>query len=207
MLCPVLHSRAADNCAKFRTYLSSQVFLQPNKDMLCGQTYPFDAVQVVRAPAVLVGNSAGGLAALQAAATAPHLVRGLVLLACTMRRMHERNQPPFVHPFVKLFQWMLHETPVGRLVVDHVLKTPGKLKEILERCEQLVVCICVSNILQACCMLSITVSSSPYTPWLVSSLSRWCQKITAQCAVVVMPLYQALSMHCICDLLDGVAWQ
>eukprot|EP00878_Enallax_costatus_P020298 GHUV01021450.1.p1 GENE.GHUV01021450.1~~GHUV01021450.1.p1 ORF type:complete len:153 (+),score=28.25 GHUV01021450.1:390-848(+) len=49
-----------------------------------------------------------------------------------MRHMHERNQPPWLHPFVTLFQWMLHETPVGRLVVDYVLKTPGKLKEILQ---------------------------------------------------------------------------
>jgi pimeloyl-ACP methyl ester carboxylesterase len=40
----------------------------------------FKILQVVRAPAVVVGNSTGALAALQAAVNAPHLLRGLVLL-------------------------------------------------------------------------------------------------------------------------------
>lgn len=40
---------------------------------------------VVQQPAILVGNSAGALAALQAAVDAPQMTRGLVLLDCSLR--------------------------------------------------------------------------------------------------------------------------
>lgn len=43
------------------------------------------ALQVVCEPAVLVGNSAGGLSALQVAVAAPGMTRGLMLLDCSMR--------------------------------------------------------------------------------------------------------------------------
>lgn len=46
---------------------------------------PCAGAQVVCAPAVLVGNSAGALAALQAAVAAPDMTRGLMLLDCSMR--------------------------------------------------------------------------------------------------------------------------
>lgn len=42
-------------------------------------------LQVVCEPAVLVGNSAGGLSALQVAVAAPGMTRGLMLLDCSMR--------------------------------------------------------------------------------------------------------------------------
>jgi pimeloyl-ACP methyl ester carboxylesterase len=92
-----------------------------------------DDLQVVRAPAVVVGNSAGALAALQAAVNAPHLLRGLVLLDCTMRTMHERNQPAIMHPMISALQFVLHDTPLGQWAVDSVLRTPDMLKSILER--------------------------------------------------------------------------
>jgi pimeloyl-ACP methyl ester carboxylesterase len=63
--------------------------------------------QVVQAPAVLVGNSAGALTALQVAVAAPRLCRGLLLLNCTMRRNHQRNQNPLLHPFITAWQWLL----------------------------------------------------------------------------------------------------
>lgn len=88
--------------------------------------------EVVRAPAVVVGNSAGALASLQAAVNAPHLLRGLLLLDCTMRNMHERNQPPLMQPLIGALQWLLHDTPAGQWLVDWVLKTPGMLTSILE---------------------------------------------------------------------------
>lgn len=84
-------------------------------------------------PALLVGNSAGGLAALQAAVAAPHLVRGLVLLDCSLRRQHVRNQHPLLHPFVAALQWALARTPLGHAAVDWVLHQPGRLARILGR--------------------------------------------------------------------------
>jgi pimeloyl-ACP methyl ester carboxylesterase len=93
----------------------------------------FADLQVVRAPAVVVGNSAGALAALQAAVNAPHLLRGMVLLDCTMRTMHERNQTAMMHPLISALQYVLHDTPLGQWAVDSVLRTPDMLKSILER--------------------------------------------------------------------------
>ena len=46
-------------------------------------------VQVVCAPSVLVGNSAGALAALQAAVADPAMARGLMLLDCSLRYMRK----------------------------------------------------------------------------------------------------------------------
>ncbi|KAF6254244.1 Alpha/Beta hydrolase protein [Scenedesmus sp. NREL 46B-D3] len=88
--------------------------------------------EVVRAPAVVVGNSAGALSALQAAVNAPHLLRGLVLLDCTMRNMHKRNQPAFLHPAISALQFVLRDTPIGQWAVDAVLRTPGMLKAVLK---------------------------------------------------------------------------
>jgi hypothetical protein len=50
-----------------------------------------------------------------------------------MRNMHERNQPPLMHPLIAAMQFVLHDTPVGQWLVDGVLRTPGMLKAILER--------------------------------------------------------------------------
>eukprot|EP00775_Hariotina_reticulata_P007448 gene7448-7658_t len=88
--------------------------------------------QVVQAPAVLVGNSAGALTALQVAVAAPNLCRGLLLLNCTMRRNHERNQHPLLHPLITGWQWLLQETPVGAALVSWVLDQPGRLESILK---------------------------------------------------------------------------
>jgi hypothetical protein len=46
-------------------------------------------LQVVCAPSVLVGNSAGALAALQAAVADPAMARGLMLLDCSLRYRRE----------------------------------------------------------------------------------------------------------------------
>jgi hypothetical protein len=32
--------------------------------------------------------------------------------------MHERNQPPALHPFIAAFQWVLRHTPVGQWLVQ-----------------------------------------------------------------------------------------
>jgi hypothetical protein len=32
--------------------------------------------------------------------------------------MHEANQPLALHPFIKAFQWLLLNTPVGRMLVQ-----------------------------------------------------------------------------------------
>lgn len=59
-----------------------------NLEAKANNLLPFGRVccwQVVGGPAVLVGNSAGALAALQVAVSAPQLVRGLMLLDCSMR--------------------------------------------------------------------------------------------------------------------------
>lgn len=82
---------------------------------------------------MVVGNSAGALAALQAAVAAPHLLRGLMLLDCSMRAMHEANQPGLVHPLISLAQWVMQHTPIGQWLVGAVLHQPGKLEDILKR--------------------------------------------------------------------------
>ena len=48
--------------------------------------------EVVGEPAFLVANSIGCIAAMQAAATAPDWVRGIVQLNCSLRLLHERRR-------------------------------------------------------------------------------------------------------------------
>ena len=82
---------------------------------------------------VLVGNSAGGLVALQTAVTRPDLIQGLLLLDCSMRHMHERNQPPLLHPLIGAYQWLLHDTPLGHWAYQELVTRPNAVFGLLQR--------------------------------------------------------------------------
>ena len=49
--------------------------------------------QVIGEPAFLVGNSIGCVVAMQAAVMAPDWVRGVVMLDCSLRLLHDRKRP------------------------------------------------------------------------------------------------------------------
>jgi pimeloyl-ACP methyl ester carboxylesterase len=105
--------------------------------MLSGTTEdpsaPTPRPQVVKQPVVLLGNSAGGLAALQTSVTRPDIVQGLLLLDCSMRHMHVRNQPALLHPLIAAYQWLLHDTPVGHWVYQDLVTRPNAVFELLKR--------------------------------------------------------------------------
>ncbi|KAI8472932.1 MAG: Alpha/Beta hydrolase protein [Monoraphidium minutum] len=64
--------------------------------------------------ATVVGNSAGGMAALQAAIYAPRRIAGVQLIDCALRRLHPRRQPPLQRPLVGALQAALRDTWLGR---------------------------------------------------------------------------------------------
>jgi pimeloyl-ACP methyl ester carboxylesterase len=76
--------------------------------------------QVCGGPAVLAANSVGGIAALQAAAEAAPLVRGVMLLNVSLRGLHVSKQPPFARPLIAAFQRLLRETSVGQAFFANV---------------------------------------------------------------------------------------
>ncbi|NDJ19087.1 alpha/beta fold hydrolase [Myxacorys almedinensis] len=69
--------------------------------------------EVVGEPAFLVGNSIGSIAILQAAIAAPDQVRGVALVGCSLRLLHERHQA--TQPWLKR---------VGAPILQKVLKNP-----------------------------------------------------------------------------------
>ena len=62
---------------------------------------------------VLVANSVGCVAALQAAKDMPRRVKGVACLNPSLRMLHVDKQPALGRPFVSAFQTLLRETPLG----------------------------------------------------------------------------------------------
>jgi len=62
---------------------------------------------IVQQPAVIVGNSAGTIAALQAATDEPDLFAGVMLVTPTFREMHVAEQSPFLQPLTAAVQKLL----------------------------------------------------------------------------------------------------
>jgi pimeloyl-ACP methyl ester carboxylesterase len=88
--------------------------------------------RTVREPCVLVSNSVGGVAALEAARTRPDLVKGVVLIDISLRLLHVKKQNPLTRPLVSVLQTVLRETPVGKAFFKSVA-TPDTLRNILQQ--------------------------------------------------------------------------
>jgi len=84
---------------------------------------------VVKEPVFLVGNSIGGVVALQAATLAPDQSRGVILLDCALRQIHDRklDQQPLLRrlgrPLLKkalqnrwLVHWLFNQIAKPRIV-------------------------------------------------------------------------------------------
>jgi pimeloyl-ACP methyl ester carboxylesterase len=89
--------------------------------------------EVVGEAAFLVGNSIGGVVALQAAVDAPQWVRGLALLNCSLRLLHERKQatqPWYKRLGTPLVQQLLQYQPLGYWFFNQIAQ-PKTVKQIL----------------------------------------------------------------------------
>jgi pimeloyl-ACP methyl ester carboxylesterase len=89
--------------------------------------------EVVGEPAFLVGNSIGCIVALQAAVDAPSWVRGLALLNCSLRLLHERKQatqPWYKRLGTPLVQQLLQYQPLGYWFFNQIAQ-PKTVKQIL----------------------------------------------------------------------------
>ncbi len=91
--------------------------------------------EVVGEPALLVGNSIGAIVALQSAVLAPEQVRGIALLNCSLRLLHERKRSTI--PWIRrasapLLQKLLALPGVGKIFFDQVRK-PGTVRKILKQ--------------------------------------------------------------------------
>ncbi len=72
--------------------------------------------EVVGEPVFLVGNSIGCIVALQAAVSAPEWVRGVAMLNCSLRLLHERKRlqlPWYRRHTAPLLQWVLSNRAIG----------------------------------------------------------------------------------------------
>jgi pimeloyl-ACP methyl ester carboxylesterase len=89
--------------------------------------------EVVGAPAFLVGNSIGCIAALQAAVTTPDRVRGVVMIDCSLRLLHVRKRsaiPWARRTFAPLAQQVLGVRAIGHFFFQR-LAQPKIIRRIL----------------------------------------------------------------------------
>lgn len=75
-----------------------------------------------REQVILVANSVGCVAALQAAKDLPGRVQGVACLNPSLRMLHVDKQPAMSRPFVSAFQTLLRETPVGGFFFSQIAK-------------------------------------------------------------------------------------
>ena len=89
--------------------------------------------EVVKEPAILIGNSVGCIAAMQAAVYAPDLTVGVAMLNCSLRLLHDRKRSglPWHRRFgAPLIQKLLAVKPVGKFFFQQLAK-PKTVKKIL----------------------------------------------------------------------------
>jgi pimeloyl-ACP methyl ester carboxylesterase len=89
--------------------------------------------EVVRTPAVLVGNSVGCIVAMQAAVIAPELVQSVALLNCSLRLLHDRrrlDQPWYRRIGTPLLQKVLSVRSLGHSFFRLIAK-PNTVRKIL----------------------------------------------------------------------------
>ncbi len=91
--------------------------------------------QVVGQPAFLIANSIGCIVAMQAAVTRPEWVRGLALLDCSLRLLHDRKRqtlPWYRSASTPLIQKVLSYRPLIRFFFGR-LAQPKSVKRILQQ--------------------------------------------------------------------------
>lgn len=89
--------------------------------------------QVVGGPAFFAGNSIGCIAVLQTAVSAPDLVRGVVLINCSLRLLHDRKRAnlPWVQRFgAPLLQHLFTSRWLGQLFFRQFAR-PATVRRIL----------------------------------------------------------------------------
>ncbi|KAJ0243897.1 Alpha/beta-Hydrolases superfamily protein [Hirschfeldia incana] len=90
-------------------------------------------LDVVKDEAFFICNSIGGLVGLQAAVSKPEICRGLMLIDIPLRMLHIKKQPLIGRPFIRSFQNLLRNTPVGKLFFKSIAK-PETVRSILSQC-------------------------------------------------------------------------
>ena len=95
--------------------------------------------EVVGGPALLVGNSIGCIAAMQAAVDGPELIKGVALLNCSLRLLHDRKRAtqPFYKQFAPLLQNVLQYKPIGNWFFNQIAQ-PKTVKKVLLQADELV---------------------------------------------------------------------
>ena len=89
--------------------------------------------EVVGEPAFLVGNSVGCIVSMQAAIANPDLIRGLALLNCSLRLLHDRKRailPWYRRMGTPLLQRLLAVQGVGSFFFNQIAK-PKTVRKIL----------------------------------------------------------------------------
>lgn len=88
--------------------------------------------EVVGGPALLVGNSIGCIAAMQAAVDGPEWIKGVALLNCSLRLLHDRKRAtqPFYKQFAPLLQNILQYKPIGNWFFNQIAQ-PKTVKKVL----------------------------------------------------------------------------
>jgi pimeloyl-ACP methyl ester carboxylesterase len=91
--------------------------------------------EIVGEPAFLVGNSIGCIVAMQTAVTAPEQVRGLALLDCSLRLLHDRKRatlPWYRNAPTPLIQSILGVRAIGHFFFARLAK-PKVIRNILRQ--------------------------------------------------------------------------
>ncbi len=87
---------------------------------------------IIGGPALLIGNSIGCIAAMQAAVDGPEWVKGVALLNCSLRLLHDRKRAtqPFYKQFAPLLQNVLQYKPIGNWFFSQIAQ-PKTVKKVL----------------------------------------------------------------------------
>ena len=91
--------------------------------------------QIIGEPVFLLGNSIGCIVALQAAVTNPNQVRGVVMLNCSLRMLHERKRAALPWPqrtFSPWFQKILAVRSIGHFFFGRLAR-PSVVRNILKK--------------------------------------------------------------------------
>lgn len=91
--------------------------------------------QIIGEPVFLVGNSIGCIVALQSAVMTPNQVRGIIMLNCSLRMLHERKRKALSWPqrtFSPWFQNLLAVRPIGHFFFGRLAR-PSVIRNILKK--------------------------------------------------------------------------
>jgi pimeloyl-ACP methyl ester carboxylesterase len=91
--------------------------------------------EVIGTPTILVGNSIGCIVALQAAVTNPELVKGVALLNCSLRLLHDRkrvNMPFYRRWGTPVLQSILNISAIGNFFFQQLAQRQVVRKILLQ---------------------------------------------------------------------------